>query len=83
MFHGAYLITSVKHNIKPNYMTTTFSGVRIKDTLTPLVEAAAMYSSILGDYKPLKPPDTRIVNSDKKLNNYVDKYFAILINNKI
>jgi hypothetical protein len=26
MFHGAYMITRVKHNIKPNTMSTTFSA---------------------------------------------------------
>jgi predicted chitinase len=27
-FNGAYLITSVNHNISPNHMTTSFTGVR-------------------------------------------------------
>jgi hypothetical protein len=49
MFHGAYLIITVKHNIKPNHMTTNFTGVRIKQTETPLIEASTMYSSLLSD----------------------------------
>jgi hypothetical protein len=56
MFHGAYLITRVKHSITPNNMSTLFSGVRIKRIETPLIDAAAIYSSILNGYK--LPPAT-------------------------
>lgn len=51
MFHGAYLITKVKHTLKPNYMSTLFSGVRIKANETPLIEAAVLYSSLLQGYE--------------------------------
>jgi hypothetical protein len=47
MFHGAYMITHVKHNIKPNYMSTHFTGVRIRSVETPLITAIDMYQSLL------------------------------------
>lgn len=47
MFHGAYLITKVNHSIKPNTMTTVFTGTRIKLGKTPLIDAATLFSSIL------------------------------------
>ena len=37
MFWGAYLITEVKHNIKPHYVTTTFKGTRVPRVIIPLV----------------------------------------------
>jgi murein DD-endopeptidase MepM/ murein hydrolase activator NlpD len=40
MFHGAYLITEVRHNVKPHNMTTTFSGVRVPRVTIPLVTDA-------------------------------------------
>jgi len=42
MFNGAYLITKVSHNIKPNHATTTFKGVRQPRTTIPLVTDAAV-----------------------------------------
>jgi hypothetical protein len=47
MFRGAYMITKVRHNIKPNYMSTFFSGVRINKNQTPLIDAATVFSSII------------------------------------
>lgn len=37
MFHGAYMIIQVNHNISPNQMTTKFKGVRIPKDSLPLV----------------------------------------------
>jgi hypothetical protein len=50
MFHGAYLITKVKHSIKPNHMTTSFSGTRIKGVSTPILDAATLYESLIDTY---------------------------------
>ena len=47
MFHGAYLITHVKHSIKPNYMSTNFTGVRIRHPETPILDAAELYMSLI------------------------------------
>ena len=50
MFHGAYLITHVKHSIKPHFMSTIFNGTRIKGTQTPLIDAASLYGALLGTF---------------------------------
>jgi hypothetical protein len=47
MFHGAYMVTRVKHNVKPNYMSTNFTGVRIRHAETPLVTAMDLYMSMV------------------------------------
>jgi hypothetical protein len=47
MFHGAYMITRVKHNIKPNYMSTNFTGVRIRHAQTKLIDALDLYMSFI------------------------------------
>ena len=65
MFRGAYLITKVKHSIKPNHMTTTFNGTRIKIAKTPLIDVETLYSSILDNFKL---PE---VNSSSKLSSNV------------
>jgi GH24 family phage-related lysozyme (muramidase)/LAS superfamily LD-carboxypeptidase LdcB len=47
MFHGAYMITRVKHLIKPNHMSTNFTGVRIRYAETPLITALDLYMSFI------------------------------------
>jgi GH24 family phage-related lysozyme (muramidase) len=47
MFHGAYMITRVKHSIKPNTMSTNFTGVRIKTTKSPIFDTSDFYMSFL------------------------------------
>ena len=47
MFHGAYMITRVKHSIKPNTMSTNFTGVRIKTTKSPIFDISDFYMSFL------------------------------------
>jgi GH24 family phage-related lysozyme (muramidase)/LAS superfamily LD-carboxypeptidase LdcB len=47
MFHGAYMITRVKHNIKPNNMSTNFTGVRIRAAETPIIDVADAYMSLI------------------------------------
>lgn len=42
MFYGAYLITTVEHNFKPNHATTRFKGVRQPRTTIPVVTDAAI-----------------------------------------
>ena len=50
MFHGAYLITKVKHSIKPNHMSTTFTGTRVKYSTTPIIDAATLSADLLASY---------------------------------
>ena len=47
MFHGAYMITRVKHNIKPNHMSTNFTGVRIRAAETPIIDIADAYMELI------------------------------------
>ncbi len=47
MFHGAYMITRVKHNIKPNNMSTNFTGIRIRAAETPIIDVADAYMELI------------------------------------
>ena len=47
MFHGAYMITRVKHSIKPNNMSTNFTGVRIRAAETPIIDVADAYMALI------------------------------------
>ena len=47
MFHGAYMITHVKHSIKPNFMSTNFTGVRIRKVETPILEDKDLFMSLI------------------------------------
>ena len=39
MFHGAYLITNVEHNLTQGEMSTRFKGVRVAQSVTPYVSS--------------------------------------------
>ena len=65
MFRGAYLITRVKHNIKPNYMSTHFTGTRINRDQTPLIDVATLFSSMLNGYQLPKA----------KINSSINNFF--------
>ena len=57
-FHGAYLITSVSHNITPNHMTTSFQGLRIsRYNSSPVTDVTAYLDIDLneGSNDPLIP----------------------------
>lgn len=47
MFHGAYMITRVKHSIKPNYMSTNFTGTRVRYPKTELLSGVDFYMGML------------------------------------
>ena len=47
MFHGAYLITHVKHHLKPNFMSTHFTGVRVRGPETPLLDVSEIFMSLI------------------------------------
>jgi murein DD-endopeptidase MepM/ murein hydrolase activator NlpD len=59
MFHGAYMITHVKHNIKPNHMSTSFTGVRIRNVETKLIKESEFYMSLL-DSIGIEPIDNMV-----------------------
>jgi hypothetical protein len=47
MFHGAYMIIRTRHNIKPNHMTTWFTGTRIRAIESPIIDVAEAYMSLI------------------------------------
>jgi hypothetical protein len=82
MFHGAYMITRVKHSIKPNTMSTNFTGVRIKTTKSPIFDTSDFYMSFL---QTINAGDSTLSNNLTTTGvggNYIDSYYVDLINNK-
>lgn len=49
MFRGAYTIIKVTHSIKPNTMTTNFTGVRMRFNKTKMIDEAILVKNIFGD----------------------------------
>jgi hypothetical protein len=47
MFHGAYMIIRTRHNIKPNHMSTWFTGTRIRAVETPIIDVADAYMNLI------------------------------------
>lgn len=82
MFHGAYMITRVKHSIKPNSMMTNFSGVRIKFTETPLMSAMDLYMSLAEGQDTSQAGDGAVTNVGTSKDGYIPSYKADLIANK-
>ena len=50
-FEGAYMILNVTHNISPNHMTTSFTGVRQSKYLNPVVDKMTTFLDINLDEK--------------------------------
>ena len=74
MFHGAYMIIKAKHNIKPNYMSTTFTGTRIRRIETPLIDVAEAYMSLIEtlDLQSAGTSDSTSVRRNKGTNYILD-----------
>ena len=45
-FEGAYMILNVTHNITPNHMTTSFTGVRQSKYITPVVDKMTTFLNV-------------------------------------
>lgn len=56
-FHGAYLITNVKHSIEPHFIETTFSGRRVPRYTVPIVDKATTFVQIPLTDTLFKPED--------------------------
>lgn len=69
MFRGAYLIIKVTHKITPHNMTTTFKGVRVKRTKTPLIDAATLFMSLLGSLEALG--ESRTIGGGTSTSNLI------------
>jgi murein DD-endopeptidase MepM/ murein hydrolase activator NlpD len=63
MFHGAYMITHVKHAIKPNNMSTVFTGVRIRNVETPLLTVSELYMPLLNSIQAANSGGGATLNS--------------------
>jgi hypothetical protein len=48
MFHGAYTIIKVTHDIRPNHMTTTFKGHRVRKIKTKMVDDSTIFMNLIG-----------------------------------
>jgi hypothetical protein len=80
MFHGAYMITHVKHNIKPNHMSTSFTGVRIKNIETKLMKESEFYMSLLESIG-IDGIDETVNTNSVNGKNYIDDYYNDLLLN--
>ena len=60
MFHGAYLIKRVSHNITPNHMTTTFTGSKISITDVPLLDNSTIYMNLIGSLSDINTTDVKL-----------------------
>jgi hypothetical protein len=60
MWRGLYLIINVSHSIKPNSMTTTFKGVRVKKTKTPLLSASDVLMNLVGDVSSIGTGNSKL-----------------------
>ena len=49
MFTGAYTIINTRHNIRPNHMTTSFKGVRVRYGKTKMVDDETLYYHLIGN----------------------------------
>ena len=66
MFRGSYLIMKVKHSIKPGDMTTTFTGCRMANMSTKLVEDIFTDDDFLanGEYSDAPTANDRALKAD-------------------
>jgi len=73
MFRGGYIIINTTHNIKPNHMTTQFTGVRIKDIDTELNQDLYEIKSLIAGSEDLASIkydlDEPAVNTDSTTGN--------------
>ena len=86
MFHGAYMITKVSHSIKPNSMSTNFTGTRIRYTETPLIESYEVYMDLIETMDISEAGTGTIGGGGGEAyvgsNHYIDNFYSILNSNK-
>jgi len=71
MFHGAYMIIKVTHSIKPNHMSTNFTGVRIKRPKTTLFSTSDFYMSLLENIKQFNTTEGTTFGSQSSIGSWV------------
>lgn len=71
LFHGAYTIFKVKHYIKPNTMTTNFSGFRIRSSRTKMIDDTTIFMNMFNSLDGISADEANlndlINNKEKEL----------------
>jgi hypothetical protein len=80
LFHGAYMITRVKHSIKPNHMSTNFTGVKIRKPTSSIVDIGDFYMSLIDSIETKKTSGTG-ASVGLSSRNYIDDYNIDLLSN--
>ena len=70
MFTGAYTIINTRHTIKPNHMSTSFKGVRIRYGKTKMVDKHTLYLNLIGNLSDVT--NEGVFYSDSKIK-YISK----------
>ena len=76
-FDGAYMILNVTHNISPNHMTTSFTGVRQSKYLTPVVDKMTTFLDISLD----ESLDVEPINSQSLVQREINYNTGIVEDN--
>lgn len=72
MFRGAYTIIKVTHNIKPNSMTTNFTGVRMRFNKTKMIDESILVKNMLGDIGEINTDGANLNNlSGARYSKYI------------
>jgi hypothetical protein len=64
IFDGAYSIINTTHHIKPNHMTTSFKGVRIRKIKTKMVDVETLYAHLLANLNEVDNEDVTLADLD-------------------
>ena len=81
MFHGAYMITRVKHSIVPNHMSTKFTGVRIRKPETKIFDLNELYMSLLDTMNVTQNATTASKTFGQKVSGSYPPIVATIIDN--
>lgn len=76
MWNGAYLIYKVNHSIKPGYMSTNFTGMRIGKNYPKLVTPAIITQDKLNLGSTNIEPESKAI-STLTLDTKIGKYFTL------
>lgn len=70
LWHGAYMITQVSHNVTPGNMTTTFKGLKLSRNALPMSEG----TTITLNSGALETPSNNYLNySGQEIDNTMDE----------
>lgn len=75
MFTGAYTIINTRHSIKPNHMTTTFKGVRIRYGKTKMIDDETLYYHLIGNLADVSNEGVLYDDSKTKIKDLKPKSY--------